>query len=224
MVSLSRGFIAGAAIGCLFMAGVAQAATVTGHIKIQKKGEDALYESFENAIVYLEGIAQDPPTEPAISFQKNKQFEPRVLPVVKGQTVKFINQDALQHNVFSNDAGHTFDLGSFPKGDHREEVFETLGEQKVYCNIHQSMVQDIYVVPNRLFAVTDGKGSYSISDVPAGDYKLKVWHVHGGAHEQPLKVSGDAAVPDVTIQSTKVVRDIVSHKNKFGRRYRKSDY
>ncbi|MCI5049866.1 MAG: hypothetical protein MRY32_05995 [Rickettsiales bacterium] len=211
-------------LAILFTGAYAQAATVSGSIEVMKKGGESALEQHDNAVVFLSGITQPAPSEPAISRQKDKQFEPRILPIVKGQMVHFYNDDPIQHNVFSNNTETSFDLGSFPRGQFREQTFEQSTEYKVYCNIHQSMVQDIIVLDNQLFGTTDASGNFTIKNVPAGNYTLNVIHIYGGKHEQPIQVSADVTVPQIQVTSTKVVRDVLKHKNKLGRRYERKAY
>ena len=56
----------------------------------------------ENVLVYLKKVAGDwpPPEEPAEMDQAKLAFIPHVLPIVKGTTVRFLNNDPILHNVF----------------------------------------------------------------------------------------------------------------------------
>ncbi len=208
----------------LIMSMPAFSATLTGAINIQKKNSDKMLKNRSNGLVYLTGVTHKTPSEPALSVQKNKQFEPRVLPIVKGQEVRFFNEDIVQHNVFSNDEGKVFDLGSFSRGQYRSERFEKSTKHTVYCNIHQSMIQDIIVLENSYFSKTSEDGTFNIENVPAGNYTLHAWHIHGGEYEKPITVKADMQIPIITLSSTKVVRDILKHKNKLGRRYKRVAY
>lgn len=71
--------------------------------------------------------------------QLNKEFTVNTLDIKKGDTVKFLNQDPFFHNVFSLSDAALFDLGSFPKGDSKQVVFEDVGEVEVECAIHPNM-------------------------------------------------------------------------------------
>ena len=58
-----------------------------------------------DAVVYVGAIAGKtftPPKEHATVDQKNMVFVPRVLPVLAGTTVDFLNSDAVLHNVYTN--------------------------------------------------------------------------------------------------------------------------
>ena len=47
--------------------------------------------------------------------------------------------------MFSLSDAALFDLGSFPKGEHRDIQFDTAGEVEVECAIHPSMKMVIHV-------------------------------------------------------------------------------
>ena len=74
---------------------------------------------------------------------KQSIYEPpatiKKLEIKKGDTVRFLNEDSFFHNVFSLSDAALFDLGSFPKGDSKEVVFEESGEVEVECAIHPNM-------------------------------------------------------------------------------------
>lgn len=224
-MALSSVRIALSAFLCVIIIGLwlpAKAATISGQVEIYKKGGKRLLKSYEHAVVYLSGASKSMSPVMVENIQHNKQFTPRVLAVTRGQVVRFINQDNLLHNVFSNTAGNQFDLGRYPKGGYKDVLFDTAGRVKVYCNIHKAMILDVLVLDNPYAAVTDAHGNYSIAEVPAGDYTLHAWHVYGGETSQPLKVQGNnQQVPTLKLVSTKIVRDLENHKNKFGKRYRK---
>lgn len=71
--------------------------------------------------------------------QLNKEFTIKKLEIKKGDTVRFLNEDTFFHNVFSLSDAALFDLGSFPKGESKEVVFEESGEVEVECAIHPNM-------------------------------------------------------------------------------------
>lgn len=77
--------------------------------------------------------------------QLNKAFTISTLDIKKGDTVKFLNQDPFFHNVFSLSDAALFDLGSFPKGDSKEVIFEEAGKVEVECAIHPNMLMVINV-------------------------------------------------------------------------------
>ncbi len=207
----------------LAMTSVGFAGDLMGTVSVMKKGGRKPLSSFDNAVVQLKGVPQTKSLPILISYQKDKSFEPRLLVVVKGQEVHFHNSDPIQHNVFSRDQGAEFDLGHYPKGEFKAVTFQQPGRFKVYCNIHQDMVQDVVVVENTFFATTDEEGRFVISGVPPGKYELEVWHIYGGYFTQPVEVTDAEMKLELSVVSTKHVREVKSHLNKEGQQYKDDD-
>jgi plastocyanin len=193
--------------------------SVSGAIEVLKKGGAGRHREANNAVVWLSGPKSPAPESPVMVNQLKKKFRPRVLPVVQGQVVHFMNQDRIEHNVFSR-GGEGFDLGRYPKSEFRPVTFDKPGVFKVYCNIHKAMILDVVVLENRYFAVTDDEGVFAIEGVPPGSYKLNVWHVYGGSHTRDVEVANEPlAIQPITVTSTKVVRDVEEHFDKQGKPY-----
>ena len=153
------------------------------------------------------------------SFSFGEYYDPRYMGF---GPLRVMNQDRVEHNVFSPSGERGFDLGRYPKGEFRPVRFDELGVFKVYCDIHKAMILDVVVLANRYFAVTDDDGVFAIEGVPPGSYELKVWHVYGGTHTRALEVSdGAVALEPITVASTKVVREIEEHLDKSGKPYPK---
>ncbi len=147
-----------------------------------------------DAVVYVDRIAGKtfpPPTEHAKYDQKNMQFVPRVLPVLAGTTVDFLNSDALLHNVFSPDAcAERFNLGTWPQGQTKSFTFKKECFASLLCRVHPEMEGFVAALPTPYFAVTSADGSYHIKDVPDGSYTVKVWHPTLKAAEKKVTVAG----------------------------------
>jgi plastocyanin len=201
------------------VATLAEAGEIRGRVIVLERNKDKPLKSFENAVVYLEGVETPAPAQAVVINQKNKKFEPRLLPVVKGQEVQFLNSDSLQHNVFSPHPEEPFDLGRYPKGETKSLRFNVLGQHKIYCDIHQQMIADIIVLPNQYFAMTDKQGQFSIKDVPPGTYTINAWHILGGAASQAILVTDAPLEIELTAKSQNQINHIRDHKNKSGSSY-----
>jgi plastocyanin len=146
--------------------------------------------------------------------QKSLIFLPHVLAIQKGMTVRFLNNDSVDHNVYFlfEKTGETLDLGTYPQGIHVDHTFEKPGNVIVLCKLHLEMAAYIKVLDNPFFnlAVIDGdsqKGSYKIENVPPGDYVLKTWH-------KKLRMKGKQA--RITVESEKTTDfDITITKKKY---------
>jgi len=218
----ARHLLAGLVLPILALApmpGRAAGGSLSGTVKVLKKGGGGVHRDAADAVVWLSGPKSSAPASPVLVNQVKKQFHPRVLPVVKGQVVHFTNQDRLEHNVFSR-SGTGFDLGRYPKGEFRPVTFDKPGVFKVYCNIHKAMILDVVVLENDHFTVTNEDGVFALEGVPPGRYQLNVWHIYGGRHSREVEVSDAPLMLDpITITSTKVVREIAEHLDKQGKRY-----
>lgn len=71
--------------------------------------------------------------------QKGRAFSAGQLTVKAGDTVSFRNDDPFFHNVFSLSETHSFDLGSYPRGQARATRFDKPGKVEVECAIHPEM-------------------------------------------------------------------------------------
>ncbi len=108
--------------------------------------------------------------------QHNANFEPHVLPIAVGTTVRWPNDDDIYHNVFSISDAKAFDLQLYKKERVPEIIFDKVGKVDVFCNIHSNMHCIILVLPSPYFTKLDANKRYVIKNVPAGRYKLTAWH------------------------------------------------
>lgn len=173
-------------------------------------------------VVYLVGFEEPPVASVPELQQKDKDFQPPVLPITAGQSVSFPNQDPYFHNVFSLSPTRSFDLGQYQKGETRVRPFPKTGVVEVYCNIHPQMAATILVLPNRRFARTDAAGRFRIEGVPPGQWSL---FAYDRLAMQPVKAqvtvaAGGSVEVDLRIDET---RDL-KHTNKFGQPYGNGGY
>jgi plastocyanin len=132
--------------------------------------------------------------------QLGETFIPHVLPVVKGSTVEFPNQDPIFHNVFSLSGTKSFDLGRYPKGDSRSVTFDQPGIIPVFCHLHSDMSAIVMVLDNPYFAVPGPDGHYRIENIPAGTYTVVAWHERSEQVEQKADViAGQALELNITV-------------------------
>jgi plastocyanin len=177
-----------------------------------------------NVVVFLEGVAT--PVDRATPWrarqitQQEARFEPRVLPIVRGEKVEFPNDDFIFHNVFSLSETQPFDLGAYGPGQSRSVEFPRTGLVRVYCNIHPQMLSTILVLENPFFATTDERGRFTIAGVPDGTYVLRAWQEFGGDHRETVELAGGKlATVRFRLAEDKVT---LEHRNKFGLPYREA--
>lgn len=83
--------------------------------------------------------------EEHVVSQKDKNFSTDKLTISVGDSVSFLNNDPFFHNIFSLSETATFDLGSYPIGESRSQVFEEAGVVEIECAIHPRMKLTIEV-------------------------------------------------------------------------------
>src|SRR5579864_1132591 len=71
--------------------------------------------------------------------QKGRAFSTEEVTIKKGETVTFLNDDSVPHNIMSTSAGNEFNLGSQPPGAATDVTFKEAGEVLVICAIHPRM-------------------------------------------------------------------------------------
>ena len=154
-----------------------------------------------DAVVYLADAPKTVGKGTVSLDQKGMVFVPHVLPIVKGTSVKFLNSDAVRHNVFSPD-GEKYNLGTWPVGETKTYVFDKCAaETCVYtqlCNVHTEMEGFIVVLQTDKFALVKPDGSFSIPNVAPGTYTLKLWSPKK-AKATPVKVT---VAPDAAAAAT----------------------
>jgi plastocyanin len=166
--------------------------------------EEKRDDEWQNIVIYLRSAPAMPSIEEEDKqlqmVQLGETFIPHILPIVKGSTVRFPNQDPIFHNVFSLSGTKSFDLGRYPKGDSRSVIFEEAGIVPVFCHLHSDMSAIILVLENPYFAVPDPDGRYRIENIPAGNYTLIAWHERSEKVEQQVEVvAGKALELDITV-------------------------
>ena len=175
------------------------AGDITGRIRA------AGIRDIENAVVYIASVPGKhftPPATHALMDQKDLTFIPRVLPILVGTTVDYLNSDDVLHNVFTEDScTGRFDLGTWPMGEVRSYRFDTPGCKSVMlCNVHPEMGAYVLVLRNPYFATCGKEGKYSIRGVPPGEYTLKVWHERRAGESRRVVVPASGSVTvDITM-------------------------
>jgi Carboxypeptidase regulatory-like domain len=70
------------------------------------------------------------------------------------------------------------------------------------CGQHNYMEAEARIVWNPYFFITDANGSFTLDQVPAGNYKVTAWHPYAGEHTQEIIVSeGTETIADFTVKA-----------------------
>ena len=203
----------------------AGAADFRGRVALLEKGRpsaDTTLAVDATVVVFTPAKAVPAPKPVVVDMVTvRKAFQPRILVVPVGSTVRFPNQDPILHNVFSVSGRNSFDLGLLGKGAGSSAVFREAGIVRVFCNVHHGMFGYIFVVATPYWARVAADGTFLIADVPAGPGKLTVWNERSSPTTQDLTLP--LALPS-TIGIEITMPRIPPHKNKLGKPYSGGGY
>jgi plastocyanin len=71
--------------------------------------------------------------------QKGRVFSSESVTLKKGETLSFLNDDSVPHNIMSASKGNEFNLGSQSPGSSTDVTFKEAGDVLVICAIHPRM-------------------------------------------------------------------------------------
>ena len=150
----------------------------------------------EDAAVVIEPVSGVVPKRrrTAAVEQRDREFIPYMTIVQTGSMVEFPNRDPIKHHVYSFSPAKIFEIKLYAGKPAQPVLFDKPGEVAVGCNIHDWMEAYILVVNSPYFAKTGSNGKALIRNVPAGHYRLRVWHPRQKA-EPPLRDIEVAAAP-----------------------------
>ncbi|MFC5548585.1 methylamine utilization protein [Massilia aerilata] len=133
-----------------------------------------------DAAVLLEplgGPAAAPKNRPhAVIEQRGQEFAPWVTVVQTGASVDFPNKDTVRHHVYSFSQPKRFEIKLYAGKPGQPITFDKPGEVIIGCNIHDWMEAYVLVVETPWFGKTGPDGRVAIASLPAGRYRLRLWH------------------------------------------------
>ena len=87
-----------------------------------------------------------------------------------------INFDTVRHHVYSFSPTKTFELKLYAGVPNAPVTFDKPGVAVLGCNIHDTMAAWVVVADTPWHARSGADGLARIDNVPAGAYRLRVWH------------------------------------------------
>jgi len=165
--------------------------------------------ALQNAVVMLEEIAEGKDFESQGDFMvtnKGCHFVPHVMVAPKGAMMKVRNDDALLHNshfflVAGEKKRNVINLALPKEGLEisKSKILRKPGLLSLECDAHDFMQAWVWVLEHPYAVVTGSDGSFELSDVPVGSYKLTVWHEALGEKTLDVKVeAGKTTATDLS--------------------------
>jgi plastocyanin len=139
-----------------------------------------------NAVVRITDISSGKPlSELGSDFvldQRGCLYSPSVVIVPVGSALTVLNSDGILHNVhttpFDNPPLNVAQPGTQAEIASDEFTFAEI--IPVDCDVHQWMHATIVAADNPYAVVTGADGSFTLTDVPAGTYRVEIWHLELG--------------------------------------------
>jgi plastocyanin len=137
-----------------------------------------------NALVWVVGVPSGkklPETRRTTLTIERCRIDPRVTAVVAGSTINLFSRDRAAHTVRFYREGNgtpvarimTMDAGQVVPS---EAIAEKPGIVEARCEMHPWVRGYVAVFEHPYFAITDASGGFTIDQLPAGTYTVKVWH------------------------------------------------
>jgi len=140
----------------------------------------------KNAVVKLEGITKGKDfasKDDPVMTNKDCRFEPHVMVARKGAVLNVRNDDPLLHNshfyqIKKKKKKNLMNLALPKQGTllKKKKILKKAGLKPVQCDAHDFMFAYVWSVAHPYAMVTGADGNFELTDVPAGSYKLTIWH------------------------------------------------
>ncbi|UWX04665.1 methylamine utilization protein [Pseudoxanthomonas sp. NC8] len=115
-------------------------------------------------------------TSPRMIDQKALVFAPYVEVFRPGEDVVYRNSDRTRHHVYSFSPIKAFEFVLAPGETSAPLKLDRTGVIAVGCNIHDGMINYLYISDAPWIARTGSDGATRFHDVPAGQFDVRVWH------------------------------------------------
>ena len=152
----------------------------------------------KNAVVSISNISNGKDFgEAMVLDQKECVYTPHIVLTPAGSELEILNNDGILHNIHTySEANPAFNQAQPKFKKKLKKKFDQPEVVRVECDAHGWMKGWIVVMDHPYYAVTDGEGKFSLSDVPAGEYEVKIWHETLGETLQKVTVEagGDASL------------------------------
>jgi hypothetical protein len=152
----------------------------------------------------LEGKKFPAATQKITITQEGCMYHPHVFGMMVNQPLEIVNSDQTLHNIHSlpkNSKG--FNIAQPKQGMKMTKTFDKSEVMvKLKCEVHNWMASYVGVLDHPFYAVSDDKGSFTIKDLPAGEYEIEAWHEKYGAQTMKVSVGGsDTKTLDFTFEN-----------------------
>ncbi|GAC1394279.1 MAG: hypothetical protein NVSMB31_14530 [Vulcanimicrobiaceae bacterium] len=159
----------------------ARAATVTGSLA-------------KASVVWITQRSQ-PRNIEAEMRNRDRSFNPGLIVIAAGTSVRFPNDDPYFHSIYAVSASDPFDIGYYGNGPGKLVLFGSPGVIDVHCHIHPSMHGVIIVADGP--ATAGPVTSFSLSGITPGSHSLHIWNEAAGERSVDVVIPGQKSSVDL---------------------------
>jgi plastocyanin len=130
-----------------------------------------------NAVVTLAGVKNSRAISSSGVMNERCRFSPRVQVVRPKATITISSKDPILHttNAAMDNGKALWNVAVPVPGIKIPKPIAGAGLVRLVCNTHPWM-RGFIIVTDDMAAVSGGDGKFTLQDVPAGTYELRVWH------------------------------------------------
>ncbi|MBT3353142.1 MAG: hypothetical protein HOC91_18845 [Nitrospinaceae bacterium] len=171
-----------------------------GKGKIEIREIDTKGGALRGVIVFLEkvknGKAFSKAASHAVVDQKKCVFKPYLVVARNKSKLTIKNSDPVLHNIHAYELigklrRSMFNIAQPKSKPKTKKKLRTRrgGLVRFECDAHDWMLGFMYVAKNPYYAIVGADGSYSIGDIPPGNYTLNAWHPVLGVQKKQISVA-----------------------------------
>ena len=144
-----------------------------------------------NAVLTLAGVKSSANPPAAGVLNEKCRFSPHVQIVRPNATITTLSSDPMLHTTnAANAAGRTLFNVALPlPGIKITKPVGPMGIVRLNCNTHPWM-RGWIVVTDEMAAISGADGKFTLANVPAGTYELRIWHEQLKGAPQKVTVAG----------------------------------
>ncbi len=139
-------------------------------------------------VVWVSDGSSPAPVVGAAVTQRDKTFFPELAVVTAGTSVRFRNEDTLDHSVYSVSPADPFDLGIYEPGPGKDVAFPNPGVIEIRCHVHRHMHAVLVVVDGPYARVERPGASWSLRGIRTGRHVLHTWTTDAGETTKTIDV------------------------------------
>ncbi len=131
-------------------------------------------------VVWISDDSKPAPLPESTMTNSHKSFVPDLLVITAGSVIRFPNEDAFFHSIYSQGPPNPFDIGFYDTGPGKTVTFANAGVVAVRCHIHGIMHGTIVIVDGPWAQTHVANAKFELNNVRPGSHTLHMWQPESG--------------------------------------------